>query len=125
EIPQDQMHRLVAERHRLLVDLHAHRGQVGLGEAAFDVPLHQGRLADGKTSQHANLLLLNAYAHGSPSMRSAPETRRLSVRPLSERCGAGGWSRRGPPIVMRTAATPGFSRSASTAPARAMRSERL
>src|SRR5690349_7672895 len=125
EIPQDQMHRLVAECHRLLVDLHADRGQVGLGEDALDVALYQARLADRKTSQHTNLLLLYAYAHGSSSMRTATETRRLSVRALSELCWSSGSSWPAPPIVIRSAATPRFFRSASTAPARAMLSERL
>ena len=57
DVPQDQRDLPPLQLDRLLVDLDADGRQVGLGEHALDVALHQARLADGERAEHAEFLL--------------------------------------------------------------------
>ena len=57
DVPEDEREGLGADGERLLVDFHAHGGQVGLRKDAFDETPNQGRLADAESPQHAHLLL--------------------------------------------------------------------
>ena len=49
--------RFVADGQRLLVDLDAHRRQVGVREDALHVAANQTGLADAESTQHANFFL--------------------------------------------------------------------
>ena len=69
----------IGEIHGLLVDLDAHRGEVGLGEYALDVALDQAGLAHREAAEHADLLLQHRR-HGSSSKPIDNDTRRLAER---------------------------------------------
>ena len=51
-VPQDEVDGAVAQVDGLLVDLYAHRGEIGFGEHARDIPLDQAGLADREAAEH-------------------------------------------------------------------------
>src|SRR4029079_9943261 len=79
EVPKNEGYSPVGKIHGRLVDLDAHRGEVGFGEYALDVALHQAGLANREAAEHADLLLQHRR-HGSSSKPIDNDTRRLAER---------------------------------------------
>src|SRR5580700_3064820 len=121
EVPQNEVDAAIGKLDGFLVDLHAHGGQIGVGENALDIAPHEACLADGEAAEHAYLLLQRGLRRGHrySSIPTVKVTRRLSERavsvpPLS--CGSSGPA---PRTASRSGSTPRFLRSARTASARA------
>src|SRR5262249_48718433 len=107
-----------------LVDLDADRRQVGFGEHALDVALDQAGLAHREATQHADLLL-QRRAHPYSPIATVNETRRFAARAASPAPGSASSSGPAPRTISISGSTPRFFRSARTASARAMLSDRL